>query len=250
MTSTDRLLLVYRELADWHERQGLAQLRDRFLMLAAAAALSCGRSDEAERLRQRLLRGNPHHLLKPFGSFVQAMQSADVQAYLDDLRRQYPLEKAENLLDSLRGHIPNPRHPEAPFLPPTAPDIDIGPAPDEMAEPLKVYRVRDEPHEDAVPILPAWEAWEDVPTRSKPASRSRPTRTTLPRPLAMPVRPSALRQPAPRPMPAPSAVYMGENDDAVGSWVGALLFVVVLAAGVALAVYTFASPFLPPDWLP
>jgi hypothetical protein len=28
------------------------------------------------------------------------------------------------------------------------------------------------------------------------------------------------------------------------------LFVVVLLAGVALALYTFARPFLPPQWLP
>ena len=43
------------ELADWDERQGLDQLRDRFLVLAADAALSGGNAVEAERLRGRLL---------------------------------------------------------------------------------------------------------------------------------------------------------------------------------------------------
>ena len=30
----------------------------------------------------------------------------------------------------------------------------------------------------------------------------------------------------------------------------ALLFLVVLAAGAALAAFTFLRPYLPPDWLP
>jgi hypothetical protein len=246
MPSADRLLLVYRELADWHERQGLAQLRDRFLVLAAAAAFSAGWSDEAERLRQRLLRGTPHHLLRPFYSFAEAMHSADVQGYLDDLRRQYPLEKAEKLLDSLRGHVPQPGRRESPFLPPTAPDIDIGPAPDDTTEPLKVYRMQDEP-DDFVPILPPW---DDVPATTRPVSRPRPTRTTLPRPVAIPVRPTALRRPVPRPESALGGGYLDEGDDAAGSWVGALLSVLVLAAAGALAFYTLAGPFLPPEWLP
>jgi hypothetical protein len=243
MPATDRLILVYRELADWHERQGLAQLRDRFLMLAAAAAFSAGCSEEAEHLRRRLLCGNPHHMLRPYGSFGEAIHSADVQGYLDDLRRQYSLEKAESLLDSLRGYVPAPSHEETSYLPPTAGDIDIGPAPEDTTEPLKVYRMRDEPNE-LVPILPPW---DDAPQLSKPLPRSRPTRTMLPRPVAIPVRPSALRQPTARPMPAISDSPQ-DFDEASGGWVGGLLFVVVLAAAVSLALYTLAGPFLSAGW--
>ena len=62
----ENLLRVYRELADWYERQRQPQMRDRFLVLAADAAQTAGRADEAERLRLRLLKVNPHHMLKPY----------------------------------------------------------------------------------------------------------------------------------------------------------------------------------------
>jgi hypothetical protein len=50
------------------------------------------------------------------------------------------------------------------------------------------------------------------------------------------------------PAPAPP----GREDEAAerGDWVAAGLFVLVLLGGAALAVYTFAKPFLPPQWLP
>ena len=38
MASPDNLVLIYKELADRHERQGQPQMRDRFLVLAADAA--------------------------------------------------------------------------------------------------------------------------------------------------------------------------------------------------------------------
>ena len=96
-------LQVYRELADWYERQGQPAMRDRFLILAAETAFSAGKPDEAERLRQRLLQGNPHHMLKPFSSFSQALQSTNVQIYIHDLQVNYPPATAENLLQGLRG---------------------------------------------------------------------------------------------------------------------------------------------------
>src|SRR5487761_779474 len=96
-------LQVYRELADWYERQGQPAMRDRFLILAAEAAFSTGKPDEAERLRQRLLQGNPHHMLKPFSSFAQALQSTNIQIYIHDLQVNYPPQTAEQLLQGLRG---------------------------------------------------------------------------------------------------------------------------------------------------
>src|SRR5262245_62087811 len=101
MTATQPLRL-YQELADWYERQAQAQLRDRFLLLAADAALNSGQPEEAERLRQRLLQLSPHHMLKPFASFAQALKSPDVQGYLSDMREKYPLDKAKALLETLR----------------------------------------------------------------------------------------------------------------------------------------------------
>src|SRR5205085_12401189 len=103
MPSTDQTARVYRELADEYERRGDAPMRDRFLVLAADAALSAGRPQEAEELRGRLLRHNPHHLLNPYFSFAEAAESADVGNYLNALRRNHPADKAEQTLASFKG---------------------------------------------------------------------------------------------------------------------------------------------------
>src|SRR6516165_1384762 len=108
-------LEVYQELADWYEQRGQAQMRDRFLVLAADAALTAGKPEEAERLRQRLLRQNPHHLLKPYASLAEALKAPDVQGYVADLRRSYSPETAEHLRDSLRANAEGP--PEEPASP-------------------------------------------------------------------------------------------------------------------------------------
>ena len=63
MAAADTMIQAYRELAENYAEQGQEQLRDRFLVLAADAALSAGRVEEAERLRFRLLQCNPKHLL-------------------------------------------------------------------------------------------------------------------------------------------------------------------------------------------
>src|SRR2546430_702538 len=102
MAVSTQTVALYRELADLHEQQGQPQLRDRFLVLAADAALTAGKSEDADRIRAVLLQLNPHHLLKPYASFVEAAKTADVQAYLKEQRRRYPPQAAEQLLESLR----------------------------------------------------------------------------------------------------------------------------------------------------
>src|SRR5262245_63146051 len=111
MASAEQATQIYRELAEGYGRQGQAQMRDRFLVLAADAALAAGQKDEAERLRGRLLQHNPHHLLKPYSSFAEAMKSADVQNYVGALRRSHPYDKAETMLEELRK---SGQHPAAP----------------------------------------------------------------------------------------------------------------------------------------
>src|SRR5258708_8614999 len=116
---------TYRKLADWHHNHGQPQHRDRFLVLAADSAFAEGRADEAEALRQRLLRVNPHHLLKPFSSFGQALKSPDVQTYLSDLRRSYPVRVASDLLASLPGNTDNSPQRSSKVLPPPHPVLAI-----------------------------------------------------------------------------------------------------------------------------
>src|SRR5438132_3237860 len=128
MPPAEQATRIYRELAEDYGRQGQAQMRDRFLVLAADAALAAGQHAEAERLRGRLLQHNPHHLLKPYSSFAEAMKSADVQNYVGALRRSHPYEKAENLLEGLR-QSGEPGVPVAPASPPpkAGSDLELGP---------------------------------------------------------------------------------------------------------------------------
>jgi hypothetical protein len=268
---------VYRELADWYERQGQPAMRDRFLVLAADAALSAGQADEAERLRQRLLQGSPHHMLKPYSSFAQALQSSTVQIYVHDLRENYPLETAENLLRTLRmSGEPTVGPTAGPAATPTAPffsfddnDEDEQTLPLDMPlESLKVYPVREEePRTEPPASRPARPSPASPPTPApRPSAASRP-RTPVPvpppppkpaarapaaraqalpptrpvAPVASPLRPARLDLAPPSSVPDPAPA---------GAWLTFLLFGMCLTAGFALAVYTLARPFLPPHWLP
>jgi hypothetical protein len=248
MPSFENLAVIYQDLADVHERQGQPQMRDRFLVLAADAAQCAGRDDEAERLRQRLLKRSPHHMLRPFASFAEALASPDVQKYVSDLRRSYPPAEAERLLETARSRASPERGPEGRPIPPTAPVVDLAessPRAGAGHEPLKVYRVQDEGGSPA----------GRRPTQAQPAPR--PTTAGAPRSAAPPARPApsaAPRFPPERrsqpepPRRAPGIPPDDEEETAPGAWLSAVLFVVVLAGGLALAAYTFAGPFLPPGW--
>lgn len=258
-------LQVYKELADWYERQGQAAMRDRFLILAAEAAFSAGKSEEAERLRQRLLQGNPHHMLKPFSSFAQALQSTNIQIYIHDLQVNYPAETVEGLLENLKSGIAPPAGDSSlgestlGVVPQTAPLIEIRDEPtlplSPSMESLKVYPLREEPEATLPPSPP-----------TKPSSVNRPPspRKPAPSPPIHPSdRPSTLNTPSPRsqsalprpsrPAVAPVPVPLPPPSDPVspaGVWLSLLLFGMTVTAGAALALYTLARPFVPREWLP
>ena len=142
MTKDETMLKLYEELANRYARQGEARMRDHCLVLAADAALSAEQPDQAERLRKRLLLTNPHHLLRPYGSMAEAMQSSDVRDYVIDLRRKWPPDAVEKLLRE---------------VPAKAETFDVGvaepapPKPPEMREPKK-------PKKDKKPALTLGEA--------------------------------------------------------------------------------------------
>jgi hypothetical protein len=229
MASPDNLVVIYKELADRHERQGQPQMRDRYLVLAADAAVSAGRAAEADLLLTRLLRANPHHMLRPFTSFAEAMASADIRNYVGELRRTHPPEQAEAEFDALRAGrgTPATNRPTR-ALPPVAPAADAEDSSER--EQLKVYRVQENveaprPARAAVPRPPA------APSKAPP----RPVRAPVPLAAAVAVAPAA--QPPP---PGTDA-----DDVARGSWLSSGLFVLLFAAAAALAGWTFLLPFLP-----
>ena len=106
MRTSEILQRMYEDLANHFARQGESRQRDECLVLAADAALSVGRPEDAERLRKRLLLTNPHHLLRPYTTMAEAMLSVDVCDYVADLRKQWPPETVAKLLNRPPVTIP------------------------------------------------------------------------------------------------------------------------------------------------
>jgi hypothetical protein len=222
------IVSVYEELAEFEEQRGDSQPRDRFLILAADAALEHGDNDRAEQLRGRLLDLNHHHLLKPYPSFADALKAPDVFGYVADLRRSYPPAEAERLLASVRGGGPGAE--SEPF-----------PRPEEAEEPAE------EPEEPAIYPLSRLEPGRPVAEKpvivtaatSAPGSRSAARAVVEPESAA----PEDV-YPLPRRKPAPARRQ--EAQSAVSDCVASFLFAILLVAAVGLATYTLVRPFLAP----
>lgn len=229
------LAAVYEDLADLEEQRGATQNRDRFLILAADAALTHGDSDRAEELRDRLLQSNPHHLLRPYPSLADALRSPDVFSYVVDLRRTYPPEEAERLLESMRSGSSVPEAAEK--FP--APEIDAQTV-DESTE---------GPAEPEIYPLTRAAAREPSPAVEEPAVPS--SATSPPARADRPASRIAVATPPPEPgaaFPLPSRPQplseRTESGSAVSAWVSTFLSALLLGAAVGLMVYTFGRPFL------
>jgi hypothetical protein len=270
MENSSDLPQLYRDLADGYAAREQPQFRDRFLVLAADAALSNDDDVAAERYRQRLLAVNPHHLLKPYASFAQAMQAPDVQTYVNDLRQSYPADVAKTLLRSLQDlkDTDGPQIPvTAPLLRLDVPDLLM----DDENEPLRIFSFHDDPPSGLPPTLPPsgfpaspalapprgtipktlFEAEPPVPL---PSPQPAPPRLNkpVPAPVARPTpAPAPRATPAPRtqprslPVPDPPLPASDEDDVTAGAWLPGLLFVVVATGALALAIYAVGYPFLP-----
>ena len=220
MPSMGEIVRTYRELAEIYDSQGEAQMRDRFLVLAADAALTAGRSQEAERLRGVLLQHNPHHLLKPYASLAEALKSNDVRNYVSALRRSHPYERAEQLLERLSDHAGTEEAARTPT-----------PAEGQKIEDLQIYRVRDE--SGSAP---------DQALSQRQSGLSKPSPVAH-QPARIPdiyaVRPDP-------PGPAHGPASEGETQEhRVNAFVSLTLLLVVLIVGAFGAIYTLIRPFLP-----
>lgn len=287
MAGRDDVGRVYLALSDVYATRGEAGMRDRFLVLAADAALAAGQPADADKLRRQLLQHSPHHLLKPYGSFAQAVEAPDLAAYIKDLRQSYPPETAGTLLASLRkegvtarGNAP-PRSPAQSGEPATrTPSPRMNPPLDATQPPPKaepaIYKMRDVKDEsapsDVAATLPPNTRYADLAATLPPNSRHPDLAATLPpegvrvpgaSSAAKPTRPTKVeagaagRRKAERPAPVPgssarpfapytSTPAAGVADDASrdGSWLAALLFGLVITAGVVWLAWTLARPFL------
>ena len=241
MDHRDNLLRIYKELADLYERQRQPQMRDRFLVLAADAALLAGKPDEADRLRLRLLKVNPHHMLKPYASFAQALKAPDVLTYVKDLRVNYPADVAEDLLRTLQADEKRPVAGVPATVPPGVPfDGSVtAPLPFADEEPDLAQTAAPGPLNASrrAPAAPP----HTIPLQGQHAAPAR----SAPPPRAMPV---ASRRPLPAPLPPDARLaatrYATEPTTAAGSWLAVLLFLLVAASGLALTGFTLLRPYL------
>src|SRR5262245_38281253 len=198
----DQLMRTYADLAELYDRQGQPKHRDWFLVLAADAALSAGQPAEADRLLGRLLSANPHHFLKPFGSFAEALRSPDVQGYVANLKRNYPPARAQQLLEAERQKAGGAEHEEPPPRAPQRP-VAPGPVPLPRPEPEVIFaRIRQEPRAAAEP--------EPEPPPPPPRATPPPPRAPAPMPKPRPLpRPAEVEAPPPTPAPEPEGRPQG-----------------------------------------
>lgn len=103
MSEPETRLRTFLELAQICERKQQVLLRDRFLVIAATAAATMEKWNIADSCRQKVLQSNPGHLLRNFATMRDAVASPDFLTYLNQLQRNYPLEKAEFLLERNRA---------------------------------------------------------------------------------------------------------------------------------------------------
>jgi hypothetical protein len=199
------------QLADESQRLGRAEDRERFMLLAADAALQAGQPTEAEKLRRNILANNPNYFLKPYPSFAEAMKAPDILKYVQDLRKHYSPEQAERWLQSLRGQgpmggnvdraalatlQPHQATRSAPLPAPTAPVPQLSPNVFQMAPRRPEGPQRGEPPQRANFQL-------------TPGRRRRRVREIQP-----------------------------------GAWIGAFLFLVLLAASLGAVAHQFVLPFV------
>ena len=97
---SDLEMLNYVKLAVFSAGKGQPLGRDRFLVLAGAAACHAGLLDIATQCRELVLQDNPQHLIGRFPTFPDAMRSEDFGSLLKHLQRLCPSEQAEYLLNA------------------------------------------------------------------------------------------------------------------------------------------------------
>lgn len=101
MDDHDAAMLAFVKLAGVSQSREQLGPRDKFLVLAGAAACRASHAAVAERCRELLLSHNPSHLLKRYETMELALEDGEFRTYLRQLSRFCPYEKAEHLLSQL-----------------------------------------------------------------------------------------------------------------------------------------------------
>lgn len=238
MPSVEESVQLYLQLVEHHEKQGHSQERDRFLLLAADAALTSGRTEQAERLRRTLLERNPHHMLKPYRSLAEALQADDVRAYVEQLRQKYPPREA--LLQSSakkEGETGFAHESDEEFSLP----LDL--KPEKLDEDVPLFLPEPEPPRPAKKEPPVADFAPPFSTPGRrPESADQPAAAGAKVFNLLPAQEVDKRR-------ARRGTEVGPviaTDDTLhpGAWVGTALFAIALAAGFALLVYAIVMPLV------
>ena len=261
MSSSQRNLEIYREIADLEEGRGSAQTRDRFQILAADAALQAGDHGEADAAaRPSPCRPIPIIFSGRTPPLPRRCGSADVASYVADPPRLLspPARKPSRLLEDLCAQggagpeveaSPGARPATVPFREEDHRTIE------EPTSNLDFLNLERQPGQRPRRKPPSLTEIDVGGTGAGAASERRATegtcrfcraRTDRRRNAKRPYhrrqkRCHLLLELHPRACPAPTAA---EAPSAVNSWVATLFFVLLLIVGVALTGYTFARPYL------
>ncbi|MDB5391543.1 MAG: hypothetical protein JWM11_7189 [Planctomycetaceae bacterium] len=100
MPSPELTLSLFLRLAVVSHERGQMLPRNKFLILAGAAACTAAWLPVAVRCRELVLGNNAAHMLHRFETFPDALRSGEFQVYLKQLGKFCSIERAEHLLDS------------------------------------------------------------------------------------------------------------------------------------------------------
>lgn len=101
MLDHEGAMVAFVKLAGIAQSKRQLLQRDKFLLLAGAAACHAGWLPVADRCRQLVLAHNPAHLIGHYETFPEALRDDSFQAYYKQLTRFCSYERAEHFLTQL-----------------------------------------------------------------------------------------------------------------------------------------------------
>ena len=109
MSTPIYILSIYLHLAAASQRRHRPHVRDRMLVIAGSVAARMGLGPAAAECRRLILKHNPNHLIRRWGTIEEALHDEDFLCLLKQLQRRFPQEKAERMLQTLNIELGNER---------------------------------------------------------------------------------------------------------------------------------------------
>lgn len=109
MQSDFHPLAIFLSLSRASERRNRLLVRDRLLVLAGIEAANMNYLRLSQFCRTRILENNPQHFVGRWTSMAAGLQADEFVSLSSSIARQYPLERAEQLLASLGVDISHER---------------------------------------------------------------------------------------------------------------------------------------------